>query len=335
MSEIIYDAFFQIYTDAFLPEKVYHFDFVVEEPKGIKKPFSAPPEGAVIRQHRQFQQMDDIIVIADPAYIKLGQSYAVDGSLSPANTPLYIDMGHWLESEYCNCPQCQKDGIKRRLDTGSHFGECLLRGNSVPEYIIPTDDTVSILITTEIFRKKLEQSPFKGYKITPVDDSEMRIEPSLRMALRHQGRKLQLSMIHFMGRIFPQALRMCEKCGWNSRGECEGGAKPAFCPNCKNPSLEFIYDNDEDEERFPMHRGDPRTFDIPPLPAHNWDGSDFIGYQPIISGRVARWLTENQIGPVCLCPCPTDISRCTEQQRQAIEQIRFKHPHAVAPKISK
>ena len=84
-----------------------------------------------------------------------------------------------------------------------------------------------------------------------------------------------------------------------------------------------------------MHRGDPRTFDISPLPAHNWDGSDFIGYQPIISGRVARWLTENQIGPVCLCPYPTDVSRCTEQQRQAIEQIRFKHPQAIAPKISK
>ena len=252
---------------------------------------------------------------------------------SPANTPLYVD-DLWMESEQCCCPQCQKDGVYRRVEN-SHFGDFVLRGNTTTKYIIPTDDPQKLTVT-EPLKKMLEEQPFKGYKITPIQDDEIQMESKLRSTLH--GKKLHLYLLGLQpDRTFPDSPLVCTKCGWD-KGHCENNGVAFTCPNCKESGTLELKTPPPSEETFPMRYcfvEDALYPDADPLPAHNWDGRDFLGNCPIISGRVARWLTENQIGPVCLCPYPTDVSRCTEQQRQAIEQIRFKHPQAVAPKISK
>ena len=335
MAEILYDAFFQFHTDVFLPEKAINYAErkVVNDSDELSKLLSEEGDGYYVGAHKRFLKLKEIIIIADPAYIKLGQSYTLEDCCFP-NNPLYVE-NFWLESERCHCPQCQKDGVERRVDS-THFMEYPLRGNVMPKYIIPMFLDMSLMTITETMKHMLEEQPFKGYKIFPIQEDEIQIKPDFQPALR--GKKLQLSQLRVHGRVFPLQPCVCKKCGWD-QGRCEGGGWARTCPNCHNGKNIDYPKLPASEETFPMRESGAHQdlYYRDPIPAHRWNEDDFIecvgGFA--VSGRVARWLTENQIGPVCLCPYPTDVSHCTEQQRQAIEQIRFKHPHAVAPKISK
>ena len=68
-----------------------------------------------------------------------------------------------------------------------------------------------------------------------------------------------------------------------------------------------------------------------PVYANKWDGSDFMKDNYLVSGRVAKWLVENNIYPLCLIPYPCYVSDCNKEQRERIEDIRYHHPCAIPP----
>ena len=118
---------------------------------------------------------------------------------------------------------------------------------------------------------------------------------------------------------------------------CDGNAN--FCPNCGPDFFQFEREREfvelqevfnANRVEFPYNKILGRSHPLPHMPCIRgeiWDGSDFLlgsyvsgGY---VTGRVVKWLVDNQYGPVLLIPYPLDVSRCDTEQMNKINQIRY------------
>lgn len=121
---------------------------------------------------------------------------------------------------------------------------------------------------------------------------------------------------------------VCPFCGWG----------PVVCPTCRNVEYHcpecgnYIVVPEADLHRYSSkcftHSGMLRGGWI--IEGSRWDGSDFLAGvdgadMGFLSGRAVDWLLSVDAWPFGAEPCRTDVSRCTERQRQQLEAVRSRH----------
>lgn len=241
--------------------------------------------------------------------------------------------------------------VKKRPCSYSHDGEW-----RTPEYItggsvtlLGKDELGSFLpavgeyaVITESFRKKLAETPFQGYTCIPL---ELECNATDLSALDSENVYILLFLgnvadLDRLRRIARDPEMCCPHCHWRPVvcPECLGIA--FTCPQCHSeielldypPHLNVSSSYDHAlkiEESFfqPVNGIGNGKLKCEVIQAQYWDGNDFISSNffncRYITGRVARWLVENQYGPAFLLPAPTDVSGCTEEQLEKIEQIKY------------
>ena len=65
--------------------------------------------------------------------------------------------------------------------------------------------------------------------------------------------------------------------------------------------------------------------------SEDYGGVLYPGFNFICSGKLARYIVEEQSGPLTLIPIPVDVSGCTSEQLEALESIAYQRPEAVPP----
>jgi len=223
-----------------------------------------------------------------------------------------------IERNRLFCDLCKHDGATRLYGSPSH-GSLALHGSAIAESFVPCYE----IIVTEPFVESLKHTEFSGYECFPLEffSYTNRDQPNMFL-LECKGNAYDQSDKN----IFAKYPDYCVNCHWGPQicPECHGVVTE--CPNCR--SKDFACDVEFPEELLLSQRIELPYFDgmesYFPLSCEWWDGTDFINGQ-IISGRVAKWLVENEHGPVFLLPYPADISKCSEEQLERINKVRYNY----------
>ncbi len=222
------------------------------------------------------------------------------------------------------CKSCQEEGIERSwMNPTSGF--ISIFGISRAEYFIPTGEMAYSVVTQQLV-DALAKTPFSGYCLFPLktyyehhETSEIVIPPLYGL----YGTGNDYDTKAYRDFLFKNP-EYCIKCHWFPKTcpECEG--EVMVCPQCGG--TEFTSDSDV-VFTFPYKEIDYPEIDYcQPICCRFWDGSDFLSRPgSVISGRVAKWLVENQYGPFFLQPYPADDTECTDEQIKRIENIRYRN----------
>lgn len=212
------------------------------------------------------------------------------------------------------CDLCKDDGAERDFGTPIS-GDGTINGPLKAEYIVPA---VCDLIVTQCLVAALRKTDFRGYAFYPYHlYNYTPVKQPATFGMYGVGSAHNEEAIREYYRQYPS---YCVKCHWGPETcpRCLGVASE--CPRCGSSEFEYV--------------GNPPivdtscwiTVDCPwgtesyvPLDCECWDGSDFLEGR-VISGRVAKWLVENQYGPTFLIPYPADETRCTKEQCEQIEK---------------
>lgn len=303
--KLIYDAFFAILTSDFVPN---YPDDKRLAPRGLPREIKVIP---------------------------LKPDSGGMGNISWSGFAFYSCK--YLKKE-CDC--CGTGKVLRSYGIASvpHFG---IMENAPVEDFIPCDS----IFVPQRMKDILENSGFRGFemiRVESVDNHQLDgwQGPDLYM-VKFTGAGADREFWAWLHREYPDC---CKTCGWGpiTCPKCEGSA--VYCPQCGPKRFvdgvpSGIDWPDPDPMVNEIIRGYWVTYpyfgkvsDIaektPALCGEQWDGSDFVREGRIsggiVSGRVAKWLIDNQYGPALLAPYPLDISRCSPEQLEAIEKIRYR-----------
>ncbi len=265
---------------------------------------------------------------------------------------LYTGVGGCsFASEIVACPhingQIKKLGVKE-----TSYLE--FSGGSEVDYFIPS--ICNPLLMTEEFAQILVKESFTG--VTPCRIDQKSIDELKENDCYFQETTEALPNLCFcdleryegaeaLFQHYSRSPIRCGKCG-SPNGfclQCQGWAFQ--CPECgernnwsEDPQA-YNLQTDRSKNCFRVIPGydydDRSRYKIvehaSPLRGEMWSGNDFFNFggDPGCSGKVAKWLVENQYGPVVLLPYPVDVSKCTKEQREKIESVRYNHPKAKRP----
>ena len=218
------------------------------------------------------------------------------------------------------CDLCANDGAERMLGKPIS-GDGTINGFSPAEYFVLAFEP----IVTSHLVDALRKTDFRGYSFYPYNlYNHTPFDQPVTFGMHGLGNIYDLEARRNFRRQHPTH---CVKCHWG----------PATCPGClgfamKCPlcgSYDFEYETPIDEipdKRVAINYPWGEESHLP-LNCECWDGLDFLSGN-IVSGRVAKWLVENQYGPIFLQPYPADETKCTPEQLQRIEEIRFPAEHS-------
>jgi hypothetical protein len=261
---------------------------------------------------REPKQYDDGAICIPPQY-SLGDTVWAEIDCEP-------------ERERYYCKLC-------KTDLASHIygkpirGHGVMHGEITTENFIPTHKIFDDVLVSKNFVIALLQTSFKGYEFFPYNIyslalyTDTDILPLEIFGLDCRGKTKDVTKQQEYAQKYPY---YCIKCHWG----------PRWCPECLN----FFYKCpvcgcQEFESNIPESKCE-RESEIINLTyvdekevfvsilCEEWDGSDFLEGN-IITGQVAKWLVENQYGPVFLLPYPADISCCSKEQLEKIDTIRY------------
>ena len=221
------------------------------------------------------------------------------------------------------CPECKDEGCLGSK-TSHYVGELSGKGE-LDSFLLSSEP--NYVFVSDAFRKTLERTPFTGNAFIPCDFSYTLFDdPPLVWNLEFNG--------HFSACDFQNAVQkynetaFCTQCGWGPRHRPGCGDYVLECPKCGCGEFKSTLPRpDFEQDSFEVTLLD-ETLTLPKVDARYWEGDDFLQSYRLgtlcVTGLLARWLVENQHGPVILIPLPTDISHCSEEQIKKINQIRFK-----------
>ena len=135
----------------------------------------------------------------------------------------------------------------------------------------------------------------------------------------------------------------CPRCGFYNLycNKCVGYAK--LCPNCRFDVIkDFIFLNFPYENIFNVDNRnscvllDNRTHklmykSVNPIKANLWGGDEMfsinydyqMNFNLYCTGRIAKWIYNNNIGPLIMYNIPTDISLCTKEEIDYLHKISW------------
>ena len=307
MYQYIYDAFFKISMDPW----VYAFgeDFSFKE---------------------YYESRKDVIYVDDVKKSFRSHAEAYD----------------WLHPDaVCNCEECQKDRVERVfIGIKEPASSAIVSEKIWPEYFFATD-VDEVFLVTEKFVDLFQKERFTGYTVTLLENSEVTAYDSNSFLAKTPRDKGKVYSFDFQEILYNpyintgQIYMRCKKCGYD-KIRCSSGAVARQCPLCNNYDFEtneFIDNPVAKEIVAPIINYYPKLRMCNyPVYADKWKNNDFIynrveSRSHLVSGRVAKWIVENNIYPLCLIPYPCYVSDCNKEQRERIESIRYHHPCAIPP----
>ena len=239
----------------------------------------------------------------------------------PNNNFVWAGYDCEITRERLICPVCKSDEASRLFGKPIHGMIALHCHNAVAESFIPCFD----LVVTESFVDSLKRTEFTGYELFPLNTFLYGTPTQPRVYLLEcHGNVHDKEAERRLVREYPNH---CVNCHWGPRCCPECLWFVTECPKCGHQVFKSdkpIPDDELQPERIEIQYLD-RIESYFPLSCEHWDGSDFVE-GIIVSGRVAKWLVENEYGPVFLLPYPADTSKCSDDQLQRINMIRYS-PH--------
>jgi hypothetical protein len=230
------------------------------------------------------------------------------------------------ERELFCCELCNDDE-ESRLYGKPLLGHGAIYGNIEVEYFVPSPGFFSERLVSEKFCNALLQTSFQGYSIFPYNIyslalyTDTDILPLKIFGLDFRGKTHNILKQREDAQKYPS---YCVKCHWGPR-ICPKCLRFTFkCPVCGEENFEYTIPKpiqEHEREAITITYVQKKETFISLL-CEEWDGSDFLEGH-IVTGRVAKWLVENQYGPLFLLPYPADISCCSKEQMERINEVRY------------
>ncbi|MBQ9371261.1 MAG: hypothetical protein IJU03_03630 [Thermoguttaceae bacterium] len=150
-------------------------------------------------------------------------------------------------------------------------------------------------------------------------------------------------------RLYVAATCSCTACGYDKCFCTECYSWLSRCPNCGNDfnglGIRRVFGNIKEEESplspaktgqyavYDRHANEWRRQDAAPINAKLWNGADLFSlktyfgfeYGCICTGRVAKWLVANEYGPISLVRVPVDVSTCSSEELERLEEVSYRY----------
>ncbi|MBQ9371773.1 MAG: hypothetical protein IJU03_06245 [Thermoguttaceae bacterium] len=165
----------------------------------------------------------------------------------------------------------------------------------------------------------------------------------------------EMCVSHYKGfenarRCYSRSIYRCDNCG-NDKCFCSECCSILIkCPNCGsdiNFANEVIPEDgasDLDSEvttklaktvYYDASEDEWRDIQTHPINGRDWAGLDlfYLGCQTTLSqrtfcsGRFAKWLIDNQLGPVSLIKYPVDVSECNQEELERLNTVAYGEPY--------
>ncbi|MBQ9371354.1 MAG: hypothetical protein IJU03_04115 [Thermoguttaceae bacterium] len=296
----------------------------------------------------------------DRRYIKSIKASYYDHSFREQLDSPYLGITTVVTEEVVHrCPHFNLDAVSM-LDDGYEITYVDYIGSKFSKGFIPINERdVSCFFFSDEFHSRLRETDFNlGDQISPIDifSEQSKISISDHSYVSNGLDLLyKLNPTHYTGwenerRYFSKSVFKCDKCGY---GNC-------FCPQCcsyliKCPNCgaainitNIVFPEEEGTELdcgvfsklaqsvyFDASEDEWRDIQTHSINGRRWGGLDlfYLGcdsplwYQPFCSGRFAKWLVENQLGPISLIKYPVDVSECNEEELARLNAIAYGEPY--------
>ncbi|MGI6402129.1 MAG: hypothetical protein ACOX0A_08485 [Thermoguttaceae bacterium] len=251
----------------------------------------------------------------------------------------------YTESELVDCPHLnlRELNIRMTAERDIYCSRLNVAGDRPPRGVIPGDMNLSAFFVERSFLDELTKR-FVGLDVIKVDKNRLeRVNKRTKEVLSSYELYNCLFSDYVSHDLIVDHLKRspfcCDRCG-KPRVYCPYcDAFSKDCPYCgqkwvgESPeSLRafrnlFVTEATTAKRRWIDPFGEVCVLeDCPPLRGENWCGADFFDAcvsASFCTGRVVKWFVEENIGIVAFSPYQVDVSKCTPDQRERIESIRY------------
>jgi hypothetical protein len=251
----------------------------------------------------------------------------------------------YAEGEEVDCPHLNARDLNVRMfsRTNIYCRRLDIAGDRPPRGVIPHGMCPPSFIVEQSFLDRLSER-FTGFNAIKVDMNRLEAVNESTRAVLSSYSLYYCEFTPYVGDDllvdhFKRSPLCCYRCGKPQLYCPYCDALSRGCPHCGlKRTLESDKSRQSLEDLFFITTATARRVWIDPraelsiakkfpiLRGERWCGADLTSacfVVPVCTGRVVKWFVEENIGTVAFSPFHVDVSKCTPDQRERIESIRY------------